>query len=360
LTILPQQKLDALLARHSLVESELASGLGPDAYVKLSREFAELSPIVETIKSYRTTDREIAELSALVDDSSTDAEMRKLADLERHELQDRKEKLAQQIRLALLPKDAMDDHNAILEIRAGTGGDEASLFAGDLFRMYERYAAKQGWKTEILSASEGTKGGFKEIVASVRGRGVFAKLKFESGVHRVQRVPDTEASGRIHTSAATVAVLPEVEDVDIDINDADLKIDTMRAQGAGGQHVNKTESAIRITHIPSGIVVFVQEERSQHKNKAKALNYLRSKLYDAERTKRDAERAAERRGQIGSGDRSERIRTYNFPQGRVTDHRINLTLHKLPQIIEGEALNDVIDALVTEHQAELLAAEGAA
>ena len=360
MTILPQQKLDALLARHALVESELASGLGADAYVKLSREFAELSPIVETIKSYRTTDREIAELSTLVDDSSTDAEMRKLADLERHELQDRQEKLAQQIRLALLPKDAMDDHNAILEIRAGTGGDEASLFAGDLFRMYERYAAKQGWKTEILSASEGTKGGFKEIVASVRGRGVFAKLKFESGVHRVQRVPDTEASGRIHTSAATVAVLPEVEDVDIDINDADLKIDTMRAQGAGGQHVNKTESAIRITHIPSGIVVFVQEERSQHKNKAKALNYLRSKLYDAERTKRDAERAAERRGQIGSGDRSERIRTYNFPQGRVTDHRINLTLHKLPQIIEGEALNDVIDALVTEHQAELLAAEGAA
>jgi peptide chain release factor 1 len=360
LTILPQQKLDALLARHALVESELASGLSPDAYVKLSREFAELSPIVETIKSYRTTDREIAELAALVDDSSTDAEMCKLADVERHELQDRKEKLAQQIRLALLPKDAMDDHNAILEIRAGTGGDEASLFAGDLFRMYERYAAKQGWKTEVLSASEGTKGGFKEIVASVRGRGVFAKLKFESGVHRVQRVPDTEASGRIHTSAATVAVLPEVEDVDIDINDADLKIDTMRAQGAGGQHVNKTESAIRITHIPSGIVVFVQEERSQHKNKAKAMNYLRSKLYDAERTKRDAERAAERRGQIGSGDRSERIRTYNFPQGRVTDHRINLTLHKLPQIIEGEALNDVIDALVTEHQAELLAAEGAA
>jgi peptide chain release factor 1 len=360
LTILPQQKLDALLARHALVESELASGLGPEAYVKLSREFAELSPIVETIKAYRDTDKEISELLALVDDSSTDAEMRKLADVERHELQERREQLAQQIRLALLPKDAMDDHNAILEIRAGTGGDEAALFAGDLFRMYERYAAKQGWKTEILSVSEGTKGGFKEIVASVRGRGVFAKLKFESGVHRVQRVPDTEASGRIHTSAATVAVLPEVEDVDIDINDADLKIDTMRAQGAGGQHVNKTESAIRITHIPSGIVVFVQEERSQHKNKAKALGYLRSKLYDAERTKRDAERAADRRGQIGSGDRSERIRTYNFPQGRVTDHRINLTLHKLPQIIEGEALNEVIDALVTEHQAELLAAEGVA
>jgi peptide chain release factor 1 len=360
LIVLPEQKLGALLARHALIESELASGLSPEAYVKLSREFAELSPVVDTIKAYRDTEKEIAELSSLVDDSSTDAEMRKLADVERYQLQERRERLAQQIRLALLPKDAMDDHNAILEIRAGTGGDEAALFAGDLYRMYERYAVKQGWKTEILSLSEGTKGGFKEIVASVRGRGVFAKLKFESGVHRVQRVPDTESSGRIHTSAATVAVLPEVEDVDIDINDSDLKIDTMRAQGAGGQHVNKTESAIRITHIPSGIVVFVQEERSQHKNKAKALAYLRSKLYDAERSKLDAQRAAERRGQIGSGDRSERIRTYNFPQGRVTDHRINLTLHKLPEIIEGESLDEVIDALVTEHQAELLASEGAA
>jgi len=352
--------MDALLARHSLVESELASGLSPEAYVKLSREFAELSPVVESIKAYRSAEKEIADLAALVDDSATDTDMRKLADAERHALQERKEKLAQQIRVALLPKDAMDDHNAILEIRAGTGGDEAALFAGDLFRMYERYAAKQGWKTEVLSLSGGTKGGFKEIVAEVSGRGVFAKLKFESGVHRVQRVPDTEASGRIHTSAATVAVLPEVEDVDIHINEADLKIDTMRAQGAGGQHVNKTESAIRITHMPSGIVVFVQEERSQHKNKAKALTMLRAKLYDAEKTKRDSARAAERRGQVGSGDRSERIRTYNFPQGRVTDHRINLTLHKLPQIIEGEALDEVIDALVTEHQAELLATEGAA
>ena len=357
---LPQQKMDALLARHSLVESELASGLSTEAYVKLSREFAELSPVVESIKAYRNVEKEIADLAALVDDSATDTDMRKLADAERHALQERKEKLAQQIRVALLPKDAMDDHNAILEIRAGTGGDEAALFAGDLFRMYERYAAKQGWKTEVLSLSGGTKGGFKEIVAEVSGRGVFAKLKFESGVHRVQRVPDTEASGRIHTSAATVAVLPEVEDVDIHINEADLKIDTMRAQGAGGQHVNKTESAIRITHMPSGIVVFVQEERSQHKNKAKALTMLRAKLYDAEKTRRDSARAAERRGQVGSGDRSERIRTYNFPQGRVTDHRINLTLHKLPQIIEGEALDEVIDALVTEHQAELLATEGAA
>jgi peptide chain release factor 1 len=357
LIVLPQQKMDALLARHAMVESELATGLAPDAYVRLSREFAELSPVVEAIKAYRSTDKEIADLAAMIDDSGTDSEVRKLADVERHELLQRKETLAQQIRLALLPKDAMDDHNAILEIRAGTGGDEAALFAGDLFRMYERYAAKQRWKTEILSISEGTKGGFKEIVAEVRGRGVFAKLKFESGVHRVQRVPDTEASGRIHTSAATVAVLPEVEDVDIHINEADLKIDTMRAGGAGGQHVNKTESAIRITHIPSGIVVAVQEERSQHKNRAKAMTMLRAKLYDQERSKRDAERAAERRGQVGSGDRSERIRTYNFPQGRVTDHRINLTIYKLPQVMEGEALDEIVDAMVTEHQAELLAAE---
>jgi peptide chain release factor 1 len=357
--MLPEQKLDALLDRHAVIEREMASGLDADAYVKLSREFAELSPVVGAIKAYRAVGAEIADLDAMIADAKTDPEMRRMAETERPELTERKTKLEHELRLALIPKDAMDDHNAILEIRAGTGGDEAALFAGDLFRMYERYAAKQGWKVDIVSINEGTKGGFKEIVTEVSGRGVFAKMKFESGVHRVQRVPDTEASGRIHTSAATVAVLPEVEDVDIDIKDSDLKIDTMRAQGAGGQHVNKTESAIRITHLPTGIVVFVQEERSQHKNKAKAMAYLRSKLYEAERGKRDAERAADRKGQIGSGDRSERIRTYNFPQGRVTDHRINLTLHKLPQIIEGEALDEVIDALVTEHQAALLAAEDA-
>ncbi len=356
---LPQHRLDALLSRHALVESELATNLSRDDYVKLSREFSELGPVIEAIKAYRAVSAEIGELDALNADTSTDAEMRKLVESEKPRLQARKDGLERQISLALIPKDAMDDHDAILEIRAGTGGDEAALFAGDLFRMYERYAAQQGWKTEVLSLSEGTKGGLKEVIAEVHGRGVFAKLKFESGVHRVQRVPDTEASGRIHTSAATVAVLPEVEDVDIKINDDDLKIDTMRAQGAGGQHVNKTESAIRITHLPSGIIVFVQEDRSQHKNKAKALKMLRAKLYDAQRSKLDAERAAERRGQIGSGDRSERIRTYNFPQGRVTDHRINLTLHKLPQVMEGEALHELIDALVTEHQAELLAAEGA-
>jgi peptide chain release factor 1 len=359
LIALPQQKLDALLARHEMVESELASNLAPETYVKLSREFAELAPVIEAIKAYRAVAGEIADLQALIDDASTDSEMRKLAEAEKPALQARRDKLEQQIGLALIPKDAMDERNVILEIRAGTGGDEAALFAGDLIRMYERYAVRQGWKVEVLSLNEGSKGGFKEIVAEIRGRGAFAKLKFESGVHRVQRVPDTEASGRIHTSAATVAVLPEVEDVDVEIDDKDLKIDTMRAQGAGGQHVNKTESAIRITHIPSGIVVLVQEERSQHKNRAKAMTMLRAKLYDQEKTKRDSERAAERRGQIGSGDRSERIRTYNFPQGRVTDHRINLTLYKLPQVMEGESLDEVIDALVTQHQAELLAAEGA-
>ena len=356
---LPEHRLDALLSRHAMLERELSTNLSPDDYVKSSREFSELGPVVGAIKAYRAANAEIADLDAMINDASVDPEMRNMAAAEKPALQEKREKLEHDIRIALLPKDAMDDHSAILEIRAGTGGDEAALFAGDLFRMYERYASKQGWKTEIMSLSEGTKGGFKEIVASVQGRGVFAKLKFESGVHRVQRVPDTEASGRVHTSAATVAVLPEVEDVDIAIDEKDLKIDTMRASGAGGQHVNKTESAIRITHIPSGIVVYVQEERSQHKNKARAMTMLRARLYDQQRSKLDSERAAERRGQIGSGDRSERIRTYNFPQGRVTDHRINLTLYKLPQVMEGEALGEMIDALVTEHQAELLAAEGA-
>jgi peptide chain release factor 1 len=357
--ILPQAKLDALLARHAAVEAELSRRVTPDVLVKLSREFAEIDPVVEKIKAYRGVAAEIADLEALIADPKTEAAMREMADDERRMLEDKRGRLFQELRLALLPKDAMDQRNVIVEIRAGTGGDEAALFAGDLFRMYERFAARQGWTTEMISASEGSKGGYKEIVAEIRGRGPFARLKFESGVHRVQRVPDTEAQGRIHTSAATVAVLPEVEDVDIAIKDDDLKIDTMRAGGAGGQHVNKTESAIRITHIPSGIVVLVQEERSQHKNRAKAMTMLRAKLYDAERTKRDAERAAERRGQIGSGDRSERIRTYNFPQGRVTDHRINLTLYNLPKVMEGEGLSEIIDALVTEHQATLLAAEGA-
>jgi peptide chain release factor 1 len=358
--MLPEQKLDALVARHRAVESELASPLTPEAYVKLSREFAELGPVVAAVRSYRDAVAELDDLQALIADPATDPEMRAMANAEKPQLEERRTQLEQRIKIALLPKDAMDERNVILEIRAGTGGDEASLFAGDLFRMYERYAAKQGWQVEVISASAGTVGGFKEIIAEIRGRGAFAKLKFESGVHRVQRVPDTEGSGRIHTSAATVAVLPEAEDVDIAINEADLKIDTLRSGGAGGQHVNKTESAVRVTHIPTGIVVMMQEDRSQHRNRAKAMAVLRSRLYDFERQRQDAARAAERRGQVGSGDRSERIRTYNFPQGRVSDHRINLTLYKLPQVIEGEALGEIIDALVTSHQAELLAAEGAA
>ncbi|MEX0841015.1 MAG: peptide chain release factor 1 [Xanthobacteraceae bacterium] len=355
--MLPEQKLDALLARHAAVEAELAGQHNSGTYVKLSREFAELGPVVEAIRAYRAASKELAELEALIADPATDAEMRALAAGEKSALEARRAEFEQEVRAALIPKDAMDERNVIIEIRAGTGGDEASLFAGDLFRMYERYAAKQGWKVEVISASEGTVGGYKEIIAEIRGRGAFSKLKFESGVHRVQRVPHTETAGRIHTSAATVAVLPEPEEVDVKINDADLKIDTMRAGGAGGQHVNKTESAIRVTHVPSGIVVAVSEDRSQHKNRAKAMTHLRAKLYDLERAKSDAARAAERRGQIGSGDRSERIRTYNFPQGRLTDHRINLTLYKLPQVMEGEALGEIIDALATERQAELLAAE---
>ncbi len=358
MTTLPEVKLDALLTRHSMLEAELSRQLPPETFVKLSREFAEIDPVVAKIKAYREVAGEIADLEALIADPKTEAAMREMADDERHALTDKRERIFEELRLSLLPKDAMDERNVIVEIRGGTGGDEAALFAGDLFRMYERFAARQGWTTEILSATEGTKGGFKEIVAEIKGRGPFARLKFESGVHRVQRVPDTEAQGRVHTSAATVAVLPEVEDVDIEIKPDDLKIDTMRSQGAGGQHVNKTESAIRITHMPSGIVVMVQEERSQHKNRAKAMAMLRAKLYDAEKTKRDTERAATRKDQIGSGDRSERIRTYNFPQGRVTDHRINLTLYNLPKVMEGEALGENIDALITEHQAELLAAEG--
>jgi peptide chain release factor 1 len=357
--MLPDQKLNALVVRQATLERELTTPLPPETFVKLSREFAELSPVVDVVKSYREIQRELDGLATLIDDPATDPEMRSIAQSEKPELEARRSVLEQELRVALLPKDAMDDRNVILEIRAGTGGDEAALFAGNLFRMYERYAANQGWKTEIVTASDGAMGGYKEIIAEIKGRGAFAKLKFESGVHRVQRVPDTEASGRIHTSAATVAVLPEAQDVDVLINDTDLKIDTMRSSGAGGQHVNKTESAIRVTHIPSGIVVMMQEDRSQHRNRAKAMAVLRTRLYDFERQKQDAARAAERRGQVGTGDRSERIRTYNYPQARVTDHRINLTLYKLPQILEGEALGEIIDALVTNYQAELLAAEGA-
>lgn len=353
---LPFEKMRELDRRFDEIEARMAQGPESDVYVKLASEYSELEPIVAAIRNHAKTVSEIADLESLVDDSETDREMQALAALELTELEERQAKLEHDMQLMLLPKDAADDKSAILEIRAGTGGSEAALFAGDLFRMYERYAAAHGWKVEVMSASEGDVGGFKEIIAGITGKGVFALLKFESGVHRVQRVPETESGGRIHTSAATVAVLPEAEDIDVEIRSEDIRIDTMRASGAGGQHVNTTDSAVRLTHIPSGIVV-MQAEKSQHQNRARAMQILRARLFDLERQKADDARSENRKSQVGSGDRSERIRTYNFPQGRVTDHRINLTLYKLDRMMMGE-IDEVVDALISDHQAGLLATLG--
>ncbi|MGI9481478.1 MAG: peptide chain release factor 1 [Hyphomicrobiales bacterium] len=356
--MLKTEKLDQVLERFNAVQAELASGPEGGAFVTLSKEYAELSPVAEKVQALRDAQDERAGLEEMINDPSSDKEMADLAREELGTISETIESLEAEVRILLLPKDAADDRNVILEVRAGTGGDEAAIFAGDLFRMYQRFSELKGWKFEVVEATESGHGGYKEAVANISGKGVYALLKFESGVHRVQRVPETESQGRIHTSAATVAVLPEAEEVDVEIKQEDIRIDTMRASGAGGQHVNTTDSAVRLTHIPTGIVV-VRAEKSQHQNRAQVMKELRARLYEMERAKLDSERSEERRGQVGSGDRSERIRTYNYPQGRVTDHRINLTLYKLPQIMSGESLEEVIGALITDHQAALLATDGA-
>ncbi|MEA1843604.1 MULTISPECIES: peptide chain release factor 1 [Agrobacterium] len=353
---LPVEKMRELERRFGEIEARMSAGPAADVYVKLASEYSELEPVVKKVREYEKAVSEAADLQALLADKTTDKDMRDLAEMELPEVEARIGQLEKEMQVLLLPKDAADEKSAILEIRAGTGGSEAALFAGDLFRMYERFASAKGWKVEVLSASEGEAGGYKEIIATISGRGVFSKLKFESGVHRVQRVPETEASGRIHTSAATVAVLPEAEDIDVEIRPEDIRIDTMRASGAGGQHVNTTDSAVRITHLPTGLIV-TSSEKSQHQNRAKAMQVLRSRLYDIERQKVESERSADRKSQVGSGDRSERIRTYNFPQGRVTDHRINLTLYKLDRMIEGE-IDELVDALIADYQAGQLAQLG--
>ncbi|MPT48756.1 MAG: peptide chain release factor 1 [Sphingobium sp.] len=342
--------------RYEEAEAAMARpDLAPEEFVKLSREYAELEPVVKAARAVSALTNEGAELEAMLSGGEADAEMRAFAQEELQAVKAQIPDAQHALALQLLPKDAADARPAMLEIRAGTGGDEAALFAGDLLRMYQRYADTQGWKIEVISASASEAGGFKEVIAGINGVGVFARLKFESGVHRVQRVPATESGGRIHTSAATVAVLPEAEDVDVEINDNDLKIDIYRASGAGGQHVNTTDSAVRITHLPSGLVVTQQDERSQHKNKAKAMKVLRTRLYELERERAHSQQAGARKAMVGSGDRSERIRTYNFPQGRVTDHRIGLTLHRLPEILEGAGLDEIISALIAEDQAARLA-----
>jgi peptide chain release factor 1 len=352
--MLPVERLDAILARAETLQEEMNGELPPERFVELSKEYAEIDPLATAVRAYRNALSEAADLRALKE--GDDSEMAELATLELDEIEAGLPEMEAALEILLLPKDSADELNVIVEVRAGTGGDEAALFAGDLFRMYSRYADLQGWKSEIISQSEGDIGGYKEIVTAIRGKGVFARLKFESGVHRVQRVPETESGGRIHTSAATVAVLPEPEEVDVKIEEKDLRVDVFRASGPGGQSVNTTDSAVRITHLPTAITVSQQDEKSQHKNRAKAMQVLRARLFEAERARADSERAADRKSQVGSGDRSERIRTYNFPQGRVTDHRITLTLHKLEKILAGEGLDEMVEALIREDQAQRLAA----
>ncbi|MBM7404565.1 MULTISPECIES: peptide chain release factor 1 [Sphingomonas] len=358
MTAISPDRIAQIEARRDELQALMATGELPgDRFVAVSKEYAELEPVAEAAGAVRRLRAEAESLEDMSQDG--DEELRRMAAEELHENRERLAAAEHALALALLPRDAADERPAMLEIRAGTGGDEAALFAGDLFRMYQRYADSRGWRVEMISASASDAGGFKEVVASVTGQGVFARLKFESGVHRVQRVPVTESGGRIHTSAATVAVLPEAEEVDVQIDDKDLRIDVYRSSGPGGQSVNTTDSAVRITHLPTGLVVIQQDEKSQHKNKAKALKVLRTRLYEAERERLASERSGTRKAMVGSGDRSERIRTYNFPQGRVTDHRINLTLHRLPEILEGE-MDELIGALIAEDEAERLATLDAA
>ena len=351
---IPLDKLENILDRSGELERSLSNELSSEEYVNLSKEYSEIEPLKNAIIDWKKLQIESEELNEIINDDSSDSEMLDLAKSELDELKKNILIIEDTIQLMLLPKDKADANDVILEIRAGTGGDEAAIFAGDLYRMYQRYSDLNKWKTQIMALSDGDVGGYKEIILSISGENVFSKLKFESGVHRVQRVPATESSGRIHTSAATVAVLPEPEDVDVEVQDKDIRIDVFRASGPGGQSVNTTDSAVRITHLPSGLVVSQQDEKSQHKNKAKAMKILRARLYEAERDKQLQERADDRKGQVGSGDRSERIRTYNYPQGRVTDHRINLTLHKLETILEGQDLVGLIEALITEEKARQL------
>jgi peptide chain release factor 1 len=354
MTRISSERIASIEARkHELGEAMAAQDLSPDAFVKLSKEYAAIEPVAAAAREVRRLRAERESLAAMTRDA--DAEMRAMAEEELAEIERNLPEAERALAVKLLPRDAADDRAAMLEVRAGTGGDEAALFAGDLLRMYQRYAEEQGWRFELISASAAELGGYKEAVASINGTGVFARLKFESGVHRVQRVPATESGGRIHTSAATVAVLPEAEDVDVQIDDKDLRIDVYRSSGPGGQSVNTTDSAVRITHLPSGLVVIQQDEKSQHKNKAKAMKVLRTRLFELERERLASERAGARKSMVGSGDRSERIRTYNFPQGRVTDHRINLTLHKLDAILEGPGLNELVEALTAEDEAQRLA-----
>jgi peptide chain release factor 1 len=350
------ENLDKIIIKHQELTDKLGQVIAGEAFIKASKEFSDLEPIVEKINKYKKALKDLADLKQLIEVES-DKEMREFAEQEKIQLESIIPQFEYDVKIALLPKDEADQKNAIIEIRAGTGGEEAALFANVLFRMYQRYSESKGWKFEILSLSDTGIGGYKEASALISGKGVFSRLKFESGVHRVQRVPETESSGRIHTSAATVAVLPEAEEVDVKIEEKDLRIDTYRSSGAGGQHVNTTDSAVRITHIPTGLVVTQQDERSQQKNRAKAMKILMSRLYEVEREKKDSERSASRRGQVGSGDRSERIRTYNFPQGRVTDHRINLTLYKIEAVVNEGDLDEFIDSLISQDEANKLAEE---